>query len=116
MICSRSIELHTPELYNLGHHQARLFELGVGHVEIHLAVVRPTVIGRDHPAETKVFRHQRVHLDRIDGVAAEDGRRRLLLAVPTGAIAAVDMVIAGDPARRCFLSVTGRGVTAKKSA
>jgi len=58
------------------------------------------MIGRHHPAEPKIFGHQRIHLYRIDRIAAQYWRGRLLLTVPAGAVAAMDVMIARDPLRR----------------
>jgi hypothetical protein len=115
MVCARGVELHAPELQHLRNDKPRLLQLRVGAFEIHLAVIRPAVVGRDHPAEPEVFRHQRIHVYRIDRIPPEYGRGRLLFAVPARAVAAVDVMIAGDPLIGLFCGKNARRKEAAKT-
>lgn len=91
------VELHPIELDDLRHHRSRLEKLRIRQLQVDLAVVGPAVIGRDHPGEAEVSRHQCVHRSGIDRVTPDDRRGRIGRPVPSDTVPAVDVVVAREP-------------------
>ena len=70
-----------------------------------MTVIGSTVIGCHHPAETEVPAHERVHGGRVNGITAENWRRRVLGLIPAHAEAAVYVMITGNPLRALALGI-----------
>ena len=98
VVGSRRVELHAPELDHLGDQLPREHQLGIGSLQVDLAVVGAAVVGGYRPGQPEAPSHERIHGDGVDGVAPDDRGGRIVVPVPTHAEAAVDVVIPRQPA------------------
>ena len=112
VIRTRCIEFHAEELENFRYGGARLEQLGIGMLEVDLRMLGSAVIGGHHPVEPEAPCHDGVHGYGINGIAAHDWRGRIARAIPADAIAAVNVVITGEPSG--FAGVADAGLMRRR--
>lgn len=109
VVGTRCVELHSIELDDFRNHFSRHQELRIGLLDVDFAMMRAAMVRGYHPAESVILGHRRIHLNRIDRIAGDDGSWGIDCTIPVDGEARVDVVVASQPLAAGFDLVSSAG-------